>query len=84
MNDILGVFCQEIVECLVKYGSLDESVAKEMVSGSKICEVNSEMQENLLFHETPYYWAMTLLYPDNPYWYQDSKLWPPPKEYLDK
>lgn len=84
MNSIVKVFSQEIVECLIKYGGLDESIATEMVVSSKICEVTSEMQENLLFHETPYYWAMTLLHSDNRYWYQDSKLWPPPKEYLDK
>lgn len=83
MKDIVKVFCQEIIDCLVKYGGLDEPVAREMVLSSKVCEVHTEMQENLLFHETSYYWAMTLLYQDNPDWYQDPKLWPPPKEFLD-
>jgi hypothetical protein len=78
-------FCQEIVDCLIEYGKVEEAVARHLVDASKVCECVTDLDKDLLFHETPYYWAMRLLHSsNNPEWYQDSKLWPPPQEYLDK
>jgi len=84
LTDILERFCQEIIECLIKYGDLGEDQAKKLVSDSKICETSGEKELELLLHEPPYYWAMTILHSDNPEWYRNPKLWPPPKEHLNK
>lgn len=83
MNDALKVFCEDIIACLIKYGALEETAARELVQSSQICIVTSEMEIDLLFHETPYYWAMTILHSNDPQWHQNPKLWPPPQEYLD-
>ncbi len=85
MDAELESFCEEIVSCIVKYGKREEDVAKQLVDKSKVCECNTELKKALLFHETPYYWAMWILYEkSNPEWHQDPNLWPPPKEYLDR
>jgi hypothetical protein len=85
MDDELKEFCEEIVTCLVKYGKVKKEVARHLVDKSKVCECETELEKDLLFHETPYYWAMRLLdSPSNPEWYLDSNLWPHPQDYLDK
>lgn len=84
MSITLNEFCEEIVSCLVKYGGLQEPEARDLLLSSKICVVDSEMDIDLLFHESPYYWAMRILHSENPQWHQDPSLWPPPMEYLEK
>lgn len=84
MDDKLEKYCKRIVMCLVHYGGLEETEAWQLLNESKICEVRSEMDRDMLFHELAYYWAMMLLYAErNPKWYLDSALWPPPEEYYD-
>lgn len=80
----LQEYCNKIVQCLVRYGGLEEVEAQRLVHESEICEPKTEMARNMLFHELAYYWAMELLYAsDNPYWWKDPALWPPPKECYD-
>ena len=78
----LRVFRDELVGCLVRYGGLTEPAARSRVDDSRMCEVACEIDRALLLHETPYYWAMSLLYArTNPRWFDDRALWPPPDEY---
>lgn len=78
-------FYREIVDCLVKYGNLSNEDAQLLLSKSNIYKSDTDDDFELISHETPYYWAMWLLYAkENPDWHKNPKLWPPPKDYLDK
>ncbi len=81
----LQAYYDEIVLCLIKYSDISQIEAQQIIAESKLfSRLNTEGRRNLLFHETPYYWAMHLLYGEkDPQWFQDPKLWPPPAEYLD-
>ncbi len=78
-------FCNQIVQCLVRYGKLEESEARKRVDESRLCDKEKGPGE-MLFHETSYFWAMELLYgrkdPNN-YWFHKPDLWPPPADYYD-
>lgn len=75
-------FYEEIVECLIKYGNLSKDDAQLKLINSNIFK--NDMELEMLFHETPYYWAMWILYSEEkPEWHHDPTLWPPPKDYLD-
>ena len=53
-------FCEEIVECLVRFGSLSTSEAVSLLNSHWAdwpLDVN-----DLRLHENPYYWAMCILY----------------------
>ncbi len=81
-------FYEEIVLCLIIYSHLTEKAARTRLTRSGLCSAeqnNTEMARMLLFHETPYYWAMSLLYSrSKPYWWNDIPgLWPPPEEIED-
>jgi hypothetical protein len=81
------IFYKEIIECLVLYGNLGEEEAKTLLVSSSIYQqlLDEDSNIGILDHETPYYWAMHILFSkENPDWYQDRNLWPPPKKYLDK
>ena len=83
MDQELKEYCENLIQCLVIYGKITEDEAKELVRESEICEPESEMDRVLLFHEFPYYWAMSLLHGKRDrYWHKDPALWPPPEEYL--
>ena len=85
MEDEIRGFCEEIISCLVKYGKVEEKKAREYLAASNVCECKDELGRDLLFHETPYYWAMHILHASkNPLWYQDPGLWPPPADYLNR
>lgn len=78
-------FCNEIVECMIEYGKLSRGEAQLLLANSNICATNSEEDLDMIWHETPYYWAMWLIhFKKNPDWHKDPKLWPPPQDYLDK
>jgi len=85
-NNILIEFYEEIIECMVEYGNLEVETARKLLTSSRIYDLNTDPENTILFHEYPYYWAMHLIHyhPDKPLWHQDSNLWPPPKEYMDK
>jgi hypothetical protein len=78
-------FCNRIVQCLIRYGKLEEVEARKLVDESQICD-EEEGPGEMLFHETSYYWAMHLLDgradPKN-YWFHNPDLWPPPADYYD-
>ena len=75
------LWCQDIVNCLVRYGGKTREEAERLVASSYIPEFLVE-DVGYVFHEIPYYWAMVLLYGrSNPQWYKDKKLWPPPHDY---
>ena len=75
-----------IVQCLIKYGGLDEQEAQRRIEESRLLsELDTEYDLMYLFHEEPYYWAMDILHSaGNPQWYRDPKLWPPPEDYYDR
>ena len=85
MNPISDSQLQEyremVVACLIKYGGLNETDAHLMVVNDPILsKAQTEMERLMIFHEEPYYQAMSLLYgKSNPSWYKDPKLWPPPR-----
>jgi len=75
------LWCQDIVDCLVKYAGEAREEAEQFVRASYIIEFLNE-DVHYVFRDKPYYWAMTLLYGRaNPQWYQDKTLWPPPNDY---
>jgi len=83
MDKDLKEFVIDLIACLVKYGGLSEIDARQKLTETNLLKIEREGQRDALFHEYPYYWAMHLLYSkERPEWYQDPKLWPPPKEYL--
>ncbi len=83
MKDLLAEYRKGIIDCLTKYGGLTESSARELLDNSKLLS-DVTKDDDMLFHEYPYFWAMNLLYSKtDPNWFQDPKLWPPPAEYFE-
>lgn len=84
MDTELQAYYNDVIWCLVHYGGLEETVARQLVDESHLLEVKDEMDRALLFHELPYYWAISILYMrKNPEWHKDPTLWPPPDEAWD-
>jgi len=78
------LFFEEIVCCLVKYGKLEQLSARNILENSTLFNLGENYEDDLLFHESPYYWAMFLLYDNvDHYWYKNPLLWPPPDDYLE-
>lgn len=74
-------WCQDIVNCLVRYAGKTQEEAERIVVSSYISKFLDE-DPDYIFREIPYYWAMELLYGrGNALWYKDEKLWPPPSDY---
>lgn len=87
-TDLTYEYCCEVVECLVTYCQKTQPEALRLVNAVWQDESIFD-EEDLRLHEYPYYWAMCIAHhytlgDNEPNWYQDSKLWPPPKEYLEK
>ena len=82
MNAELQEYYEQIVQCLVVYGHLNEEDARQRIDSSRIFNFDqSDPDEVDLFtHEVPYYYAMSLLH-GNRDWIYDRKLWPPPRDY---
>jgi hypothetical protein len=75
------IWCQDIVNCVVRYGGKTREEAEQLVVSSFISGFLNE-DIGYVFHEVPYYWAMVLLHArSNQQWYKDRKLWPPPDDY---
>lgn len=82
MKNIKKYYYDQIVKKLTMYGKLSQSDAEKMLANSSIYPMlnRSDDDVGILDHEIPYYWAMHILFAkDNPNWYEDPKLWPPPK-----
>ena len=78
---IVDTYHEEIIECLIKYGSLTQTDAQTLLEKSRLLKNIDE--NSIVFHEYPYYWAMHLLYAkSDPQWYLNPKLWPPPSDYI--
>lgn len=88
MKDDIKKYYDAIIECMVVYGGLSPEDAVSALIASPIYKLllsNENTDVGILDHETPYYWAMHIIYYKvKPDWHQDQNLWPPPKEYLDK
>ncbi len=83
MTKLRDEYYTEIIDCLIKYGRLSQTEARNLLEQSKLFDDVGDDDKDIIYHEYPYFWAMNLLYREtNPYWRQDSKLWPPPDEYL--
>ena len=79
--DKINEFRSEIIECLEKYCKLTKVEAEKLLSQSGL--LDDVVDDDVLFHETPYYWAMQLFHrKSNPRWFHDPNLWPPPDDYL--
>jgi hypothetical protein len=75
------LWCQDIVNCLVRYAGRTQKEAEQLVASSYIPEFLNEHVGDV-FREIPYYWAMVLLHGrSNQQWYKDKNLWPPPSDY---
>jgi hypothetical protein len=82
MDIELQQYREEVIQCLVRYGSMSEEAARHLANASGLLEVSGEVDRYLLFHEYPYYWAMSILYGGvKPEWHLDPTLWPPPTDY---
>ena len=78
------LFFEEISLCLIKYGNLDPISARKIIENSTLSNLGENHEDNLLFHESPYYWAMFLLNDNlDHYWYKNPLLWPPPDDYQE-
>lgn len=81
-------YCREVVDCLMTYCGKTKEEALNLVNIIWEDEVVFD-EDDLRLHEFPYYWAMCMIHhhilgDNNPEWYHDLRLWPPPKEYLEK
>ncbi len=80
----LRLYRHETIQCLIRYGGLSETEARERVDAGNLFKLNNETTLTIIFHEEPYFWAMMMLYARNdPLWYKDPELWPPPAEYFE-
>jgi hypothetical protein len=57
-------FCQQIVKCLVRFGSVSTDEAVSLVN-AYWAERPALDENDLRLHENPYFWAMCILYPGN-------------------
>ena len=73
------------VLCLVQYGGMNiEQAYNEVFRNPPFSEDFTGKTEDIVFHEEPYYWAMSVLHKDNdPAWYHNPQLWPIPKHYRE-
>lgn len=82
MDIELQQYREEVIQCLVRYGGMGAEEARRLASDSGLLEVADEVDRYLLFHEYPYYWAMSILYGGvKSEWHLDPSLWPPPTDY---
>jgi len=80
MDDKLQKYRNDIIQCLIRYGGLSEEEACQRLDESKLLKFEDEDEQELFYHEVPYYWAIGLLHGrNNPKWRLDPALWPPPK-----
>lgn len=76
----LEEYQEKVLHCLIKYGGLDKKTARQKMSDAYFfADLDNAASLVNLFHEEPYYWAMTLIQTD-PDWHKNPKLWPPPKD----
>jgi hypothetical protein len=89
-EELLSLFCNEIVRCMVKYGQITEQEAQWRLDKSRLCATNETEREgyrSMLFHDPPYFWAMHILHSkQNPQWFNDPglHLWPPPEDWVQE
>ncbi len=82
MGNLIELYHEEIVECLIRYGHMTKDNAEVVLERSGLLANIGE--DSVVFHETPYFWAMHLIYgSEKPRWFDDPKLWPPPQDYID-
>ena len=86
MNDERISFYKEIVNCLIQYGNLTPQAAAALFESSPVYQPDDDQRGlGILDHETPYYWAMHILYSkERPDWYRDPRLWPHPEDHAEK
>jgi hypothetical protein len=81
-------YCCEVVNCLMTYCKKSQEEALGLVNAYWYEKIIFD-EEDCRLHEYPYYWAMCMTdhYIQGEIrrdWWHDPKLWPPPKEYLQK
>ncbi len=82
MSNLKELYHREIVRCLVRYGHMSEADGEVLLERSGLLANIDE--DDILFHESPYFWAMNLIYgTEEPRWFDDRKLWPPSQDYID-
>lgn len=79
----LDDYKQKVFHCLIKYGGFDKETARQKMRDAYFfARLDNAVSLMNLFHEEPYYWAMTLIQ-TNPDWHRNPKLWPPPDDCYD-
>ncbi len=72
----------EVVDCLTRYGGLDDATARQKVSE---LELPVERERWVPCQPLPYVRAMELLHGhERPGWREDGALWPPPGDYFER
>jgi hypothetical protein len=80
-NELTYRYCTEIVRCLQLYCNKSNDEAIQLLN--KYWDNEPLLDENdIRFHEYPYFWAMCITHSGNPEWWRDSALWPPPQDYV--
>lgn len=75
-------FCARVEEALVTFCGYDVGTARELIL-SFWQKYDDIADDELLFREPPYYYAMCIAHhavlgDNQPLWYLDRRLWPPP------
>jgi hypothetical protein len=78
---MLSEYHDEITKLLMQYGNMsqDEAKLKQQPIWDMVSDFKTFEDYEILFHEEPYFWVMSLLHgKETPQWYLDPQLWPPP------
>lgn len=75
-------FLEEILSLLGKLGQKSEDEGRMMIQ--RYWEGVSDVRDEDILRETPYYWAMSILHhpaigDNQPEWYLDARFMPPPE-----
>ncbi len=81
MSNLKEQYHEEIVECLVRYGHTSEDEAEALLERWGL--LANVKEDSVVFHESPYFWAMDILYGAESRWFDDPRLWPLPQDYID-
>jgi hypothetical protein len=80
-------FCAKIRDALCEFGGYDPEPADHLIAAywKDVCDI--EVEDPLLYHEPPYYYAMCILHhpvlgDGDTWWYKNPALWPPPDKWL--
>jgi len=85
-TDDANRFCARIADAMMRFCDLSRQNAIRMIREFWKDMDDLESADPLLYHEPPYYYAMSIAHhptigDNRPLWYKDPSLWPPPTDW---